>query len=101
AQADLAPSPKLPVGISAIDLMTGGLPGGAITEIVGPASSGKTTFMLSVLETATRSDLCALVDASDSFDVISADDAGVVFNNLLWVRCKSDIDKAIKVTELL
>jgi recombination protein RecA len=34
-----------------------------------------------------RGEVCALVDASDSFDPKSAFEAGVGLNRLLWVRC--------------
>ena len=44
--------------------------------------------MLSALASATqRQEVCALVDASDSFDPASAATAGVNLERLLWVRC--------------
>jgi hypothetical protein len=44
--------------------------------------------MLRALATATQQEeVCALVDASDSFDPASASAAGVNLNRLLWVRC--------------
>ena len=44
--------------------------------------------MLSALAGATRrQEVCALVDASDSFDPCSAANAGVDLQRLLWVRC--------------
>ena len=44
--------------------------------------------MLSALAGATqRQEVCALVDASDSFDPASAATAGVNLERLLWVRC--------------
>ena len=39
----------LPTGIQGFDSSTGGLPRGAITEIYGPASCGKTTFLHALL----------------------------------------------------
>ena len=78
----------VPFGIAALDELTGGLPRGALTEIVGLASSGRTGTMLSALAGATRRhEVCALVDASDSFDPASAAAAGVDLERLLWVRC--------------
>src|SRR5579863_8757666 len=78
----------VPFGIAALDELTGGLPRGALTEIAGPASSGRTGVMLSALAAATRrEEACALVDASDSFDPTSAASAGVDLERLLWVRC--------------
>src|SRR5580704_14724423 len=80
----------VPIGISALDDLTGGLPRGALTEIVGPASSGRTGVMLSAIASATRrQEICALVDASDSFDPACAAAAGVDLERLLWVRCNS------------
>ena len=62
----------------------------ALTEITGPASSGRTGVMLAALAGATRrQEVCALVDASDSFDPASAAAAGVALNRLLWVRCNN------------
>ncbi len=75
-------------GVSALDALTGGLPCGALSEIAGPASSGRTGVMLAALAGATRrQEVCALVDASDSFDPASAAAAGVDLERLLWVRC--------------
>lgn len=75
-------------GIAAIDALTGGLPRGCLTEICGPASSGRTTLLLSALSAATRrGEFCALVDASDSLDPQSAAAAGIELDRLLWVRC--------------
>jgi hypothetical protein len=76
-------------GVPAIDALTGGLPRGALTEIVGPASSGRTSLLLSLLAQATaRQEACALVDASDAFDPESAVAAGIDLKRLLWVRCQ-------------
>jgi hypothetical protein len=75
-------------GVAALDALTGGLPRGALSEITGPASSGRTGVMLAALaETTRRQEVCALVDASDSFDPASAAAAGVDLERLLWVRC--------------
>jgi hypothetical protein len=75
-------------GIPTLDALTGGLPRGALSEFSGPTSSGRTGVMLTALANATqREEVCALVDASDSFDPASAAAAGVDLNRLLWVRC--------------
>jgi hypothetical protein len=84
----------VPVGIAALDELTGGLPRGGLTEIAGPASSGRTGVMLAALARATRrEEVCALVDASDSFDPASAAIAGVDLQRLLWVRCSTSAAK--------
>ncbi|HSE35769.1 MAG TPA: hypothetical protein VLG74_00615 [Blastocatellia bacterium] len=89
-------------GIPEVDHITGGLPRGAITEILGPASSGRTSLLHSVLAASTANqEVCVLVDASDSFDATSAAHGGTDFDQLLWIRCGSNVDHAIKATDLL
>jgi len=89
-------------GIPEVDRITGGLPRGAVTEILGPASSGRTSLLHSVLSASTAcQEVCALVDASDSFDATSAANAGIDFGQLLWIRCGSKAEHAIKATDLL
>src|SRR5271166_634277 len=69
---------RAPTGVTEVDSATGGLPRGGLTEIVGPASSGRTSLLLSVLAAATaRQEACALVDADDAFSPHYAADAGV------------------------
>lgn len=79
----------VPTGITQIDsLLEGGIPFGAITELTGPASSGKTTIAHSALASRTREGcVCAWIDAKDSFDPESAAANGISLNRLLWVRC--------------
>ncbi|MFI5111731.1 MAG: hypothetical protein ACHP9S_02810 [Terriglobales bacterium] len=75
-------------GIEALDALTGGLPRGGLTEICGPASSGRTSVLLAVMAKMTaQGEVCALVDASDSFDPQSAEAAGVELRRVLWIRC--------------
>jgi recombination protein RecA len=89
-------------GIPEVDHITGGLQRGAITEILGPASSGRTSLLHSALAASTtRQEVCALVDATDTFDATSAAHAGADFDQLLWIRCGSNVDHAIKATDLL
>ena len=75
-------------GIPQVDALIQGLPHGALTEIYGPASSGRTTLALSFLAEMTRQQqVCTIVDASDSFDPESLAAAGAHLNRVLWVRC--------------
>lgn len=75
-------------GVPALDRMTGGLPRGCLTEIFGPASSGRTSVLLTALAAATHhQETCVLVDAGDAFDPLSAIAAGVDLTRLLWTRC--------------
>jgi hypothetical protein len=93
--AALTPQPRTfretaPTGIPQIDaLLNGGLPVGAISELTGPESSGRTSLALSFLAELTREPrVCAWVDASDAFDAESAAAAGLNLRQLLWVRCQ-------------
>jgi recA bacterial DNA recombination protein len=96
------PAEIIPTGVKEIDARLNGFPRGAITEIHGPASSGRTSLFLSVLAVATRQEeTCALVDTSDTFDLSSAASARVDCNRLLWVRCSGSIERAFKATDLL
>jgi recombination protein RecA len=89
-------------GISQIDAFAGGLARGAITEIYGPPSSGRTSFMLSAMAHATRhEEVCALVDTNDVFDPQSAAGAEVKFDRLLWIRCANNLEHAFKATDML
>lgn len=86
---DVRPAPEMVAsGIGELDALTGGLPRGCLTEICGPASSGKTSILLAALAQATRrGEVCALVDASDALDPGLAAAAGIEMERLLWVRC--------------
>jgi recombination protein RecA len=91
----------VPAGIRSVDLLTGGFPRGSLTEIYGPPCSGRTSLLISALASRTSaSEVCALVDAHDAFDPISAEAAGVNLKHLLWVRCKN-VDQALRATDLL
>ncbi len=78
-------------GIIQIDeLLDGGLPIGAISEITGSASSGRTTIALAFLARRTQDESsCAWIDANDNFDPVSAAANGVSLKHLLWVRCRN------------
>jgi hypothetical protein len=83
------PAPAMtPTGIAALDALTGGLPRGALTEVFGPASSGRTSVLVAALAQMTAAGaVCALVDTCDSFAPAGAQAAGVELARLLWVRC--------------
>lgn len=89
SRLEIRPAPEMvSSGIPALDALTGGLPRGCLTEIYGPASSGRTTVFLAALAAVTRrGEFCLVVDASDALDPQSVADAGVNLNRLLWVRC--------------
>jgi len=82
------PPDMVSFGIGSLDALTGGIPRGALTEMVGSASSGRTSITMSLIAEITRQqEVCAVIDASDSFDPASAAAAGIVLDRVLWVRC--------------
>jgi hypothetical protein len=92
----------LSTGIADIDALTGGIPRGAITEIFGPRSSGRTSLMYALLAYATAHDeVCALVDTNDVFAPTVATAAEIDFDRLLWIRCAANLEHAFKATDLL
>ncbi len=78
----------LPTGIAEVDaLLEGGLPLGGVTEVIGRASSGRSTLVLSVLAGITgQGAAAAYVDISDALDPLSAAAMGIDLGRLLWVR---------------
>ena len=92
--AALSPAPRTirdvaATGIEEADrLLEGGLPVGAISELAGPDSSGRTSLALAFVAQRTAEErVCAWVDANDAFDPESAAANGVNLRRLLWVRC--------------
>ena len=70
------------------DVLDGGLPIGAISELVGPQSSGRTTLALATVAEMTQAGkTVAWIDTSDALDPESAAAAGVDLARQLWVRC--------------
>src|SRR5882757_3471958 len=93
-QSALTPQPRIirPVaatGIGAVDcLLDGGLPLGAITELIGSECSGRTSLALSFVARMTQAEkVCAWVDVSNVLDPESAAAIGADLKRILWVRC--------------
>jgi hypothetical protein len=121
--AALTPAPRTirevaATGITEVDeLLEGGLPIGAISELTGPESSGRTSLVLAFLARRTaESRVCAWVDVHDAFDPESAAANGVALRQVLWVRCReveasaksrlrerpwTRLDQALRATDLL
>ena len=97
------PAPEMVrTGVPELDAAVGGLPRGGLTEVFGPASSGRTSLLLSILAAASeRQEICAVVDAEDAFDPLSAAAAGVRLERLLWIRCGHNAEQALKSADLL
>jgi recombination protein RecA len=92
--SSLSPAPRTirplaPTGIFTVDnLLQGGLPLGAITEIIGSECSGRTSFALSFTAQITQTGkVCAWIDVSNALSPESASAIGIDLNRLLWVRC--------------
>ncbi|MES2391221.1 MAG: ATPase domain-containing protein [Acidobacteriota bacterium] len=104
-----------PTGVMDLDArLQGGLPVGAVTELVGPECSGRTTLALQFLAGCTQQGkVCAWVDVSDTFCPQMAEAAGVNLERLLWVRCGGPgaeakarrpwkpLDQALRTVDLL
>jgi hypothetical protein len=88
-------------GIAAVDALVGGLPRGALAEIVGPSCSGRTSLLFSALgDRTTHTEACALIDGCDAFDPHSAEAAGIDLQQLLWVRCRN-LEQSFRATDFL
>jgi hypothetical protein len=60
---------------------------GAISELVGPRSSGRTRVLTETMAAATgQGQVVALVDTLDRFDPVSAATTGLDLGRVLWVR---------------
>jgi len=90
----LTPAPRMvrqvvPTGVLAVDeLLQGGLPVGALTEMIGAECSGRTSLALRfVAQVMREGKVCAWVDVSDALSPETAAACGVDLARLLWVRC--------------
>src|SRR6266508_6676657 len=98
--APAAPTTRL-VTLPVLDESTeGGLPRGAITELISPQiSAGSASLIHALLHAAHRDNyFLALIDGRDSFDPCGLNNASM--RHLLWVRC-SKAPEAIKAADLL
>ena len=75
-------------GLPALDArLLGGVPRGQVSELIGPASSGRTSLAWTWLGAATaRGESVALIDTFDRFDVASGEACGIELAHMLWVR---------------
>ena len=93
---------RLPTGIDPLDrLISGGLPRGRLTELVGRRSSGRFSIVLAALASATSAgEAAALVDRGSALDPQSAHEAGVELERLLWARPRR-VKEALAAAEML
>ena len=92
---------RLFTGLPFLDQPTGGgLPRGAITELISPrTSAGSASLIQALIHGAYRDNyFVALIDGRDSFDPCWLDNFSL--RHLFWVRC-SKASEAIKAADLL
>jgi hypothetical protein len=92
---------RLFTGLPFLDQPTGGgLPRGALTELISPrTSTGSASLIHALIHGAYRdSYFVALIDGRDSFDPCGLDND--FLRCLLWIRC-SKASEAIKAADLL
>lgn len=95
ANIALALKPQLPRGL-------GARARGAITEILGDRSTGRTALAQSTLASATLGgEVAAWIDGGDSFDPASAARAGADLGKLLWVQCAHRLETAVKAADMI
>jgi len=92
---------RMGTGMAEVDGATGGgWPRGALSEVAGPRSSGKTTLLLMSLGNALAAgEAAALVDVGGGLDPRWAQTLGVHLSRLLWVRC--DADQALPAADMV
>ena len=86
-----------PSGVAALDaLLGGGWPRGALTELSGPRSSGRTAIVRAALAAAlVAGEAAALIDTGGTLDARALPTGAAP----LWIRCAAD--QALKATDLV
>jgi hypothetical protein len=87
-------------GVPFLDQLIGGLPRGAITELISPGTSAGSASLIRALVNCAYRDhyFLALIDGRDSFDPCGLNNAWL--QHLLWVRCNK-APEAVKAADLL
>ena len=99
--APTTPATRLVTGLPFLDqAIGGGLPRGAITEMISPRkSAGSASFIHALIDVVYRDNyFMALIDGRDSFDPCGLNNASL--RHLLWVRCLKG-SEGIKAADLL
>jgi hypothetical protein len=100
-QAPMLVGTRLVTGLASFDQpIGGGLPKGAITELISPrASAGSASLIHAFIHGAYRDKyFVALIDGRDSFDPCAL--ANSILRQLLWMRCTKALE-AVKAADLL
>jgi hypothetical protein len=105
--ANRFPHPPMPLGTHLVTGLTsfdqsigGGLPKGAITELISPrGSAGSASLLHALIHGAYRDKyFVALIDGRDSFDPCAL--ANSILRQVLWMRCTKALE-AVKAADLL
>jgi hypothetical protein len=100
-QSPMLMGTSLVTGLASFDRpIGGGLPKGAITELISPrGSAGSASLIHAFIHGAYRDNyFVALIDGRDSFDACAL--ANSILRQLLWVRCTKALE-AVKAADLL
>lgn len=100
-QAPMLVGTRLVTGLAAFDQpIGGGLPKGAITELISPrGSAGSASLIHALIHGAFRDKyFVALIDGRDSFDPCAL--ANSILRQVLWMRCTKALE-AVKAADLL
>jgi len=100
-QAPMLVGTRLVTGLASFDqFIGGGLPKGAITELITPRGSAGSASLIHVFIHGAYRDkyFVALIDGRDSFDPCAL--ANSILRQLLWVRCAKALE-AVKAADLL
>lgn len=105
ARLNWVPSPSVksnwPTGLPRMDeLLQGGLPKGALSEIVcAKSNSGSATLIRELLRRAAGANqIVTLIDGNDSLEVGQMEEG--VLSRLLWIRCRA-ADEALKAADMV
>jgi len=94
--------PTVGWGLPGLDQLTGGIPRGAMMEIHGGTSSGRSSLAARLLAVLTREgEICAYLDAANGFDPPSAAAAGCVLSRVLWIKCGGRLDHTLQAGDQL
>lgn len=98
--SDRSAETALELGVPALDGVVGGLPAGALTEVVqAPECIGSGLLVEALMRLArSKQGYLSLLDAHNRFDPESVDPA--LHPHLLWVRCKQ-FEQALKAADIL
>ena len=100
-QAPMLVGTRLVTGLASFDqAIGGGLPKGAITELISPRGNAGSASLIHVFIHGAYRDkyFVALIDGRDSFDACAL--ATSILRQLLWMRCTNALE-AVKAADLL